>query len=320
MDSITHIFLGATIGQIVSDKKNSHKAALVGALASTAPDFDVFIHSSSNPLLSLEMHRSFTHSLLFIPIGALIVLGLVLLFFKSMRQDWKVFLLVCLLAYGSHGLLDSCTSYGTQLFWPFRHTRVSWDIISIINPAFTLCLIIGSIVSWYESSKKPALIGLLCASIFLIFCYFQHDRAMHAEKAFINHQGQSPTALRVMPTLANVYSYEGLYFSNERLYYNMVKVPLFGDAYVVPQGSVPIFHLNDLPPDLEKEPKLLQAAQIFSWFAQGYVSVASEKPFILVDMRYLEKSPNLIGLWGVGLSNRAGQPQVKRLDRVTIGV
>ena len=36
----------------------------------------------------------------------------------------------------THGFLDACTSYGTSLFWPFSSTRVSWNVISIVDPFF----------------------------------------------------------------------------------------------------------------------------------------------------------------------------------------
>lgn len=318
MDSITHVFLGAAIGQAVSNKRNNHKAALLGALASTAPDFDVFIQSSHNSLLGLEVHRSFTHSLMFIPFGALIILGGVLLFFKSMRKDWKFFLLVCLLAYGSHSLLDSCTSYGTQLFWPFSHERVSWDIIAIVDPVFTLCLITGASISWYKTAKKPARIGLICAAIYLVFCGFQHYRAIRAEEAFIKSQGQTATGVRVMPTFANVYSYNGLYFSDNRIYLNLVKASVFASAHVIAQGSVPLFKLENLPASLAAVPQLAEGAQIFSWFAQGYVAVATENPFVLVDMRYVEKKPHTVGLWGITLIKSQDQAQVERVSRVAV--
>ena len=46
------------------------------------------------------------------------------------------------MGYATHGLLDSCTSYGTQLFWPFSDERVAWDTMSIVDPLFTIPLLV----------------------------------------------------------------------------------------------------------------------------------------------------------------------------------
>ena len=38
--------------------------------------------------------------------------------------------LFCLLGYATHGMLDACTSYGTQLLWPFTNHRYAFNTIS----------------------------------------------------------------------------------------------------------------------------------------------------------------------------------------------
>lgn len=118
MDPLTQGLLGASLPQSVSKKHNVVVAGVLGLLAGMAPDLDVLIRSSTDPLLYLEFHRQFTHSLLFIPIGSLIC-ALVLhpLISKRRGLSFKQSWLFCALGYGTHALLDSCTSYGTQLFW-----------------------------------------------------------------------------------------------------------------------------------------------------------------------------------------------------------
>ena len=43
-----------------------------------------------------------------------------------------------MLGYGTGGLLDTCTSYGTHLLWPFSTTPMAWSIIAIVDPVFTV--------------------------------------------------------------------------------------------------------------------------------------------------------------------------------------
>ena len=133
MDPLSQASLGASLSQsFAKDKSKQFSALVIGALAGMAPDLDVLIRSTENPILFLEFHRQFTHSLIFIPFGALIC---ALVFYSVLSSGWfkkqwptarlsfiQVYLF-SFLGYATHGLLDACTSYGTQLFWPFSTER-----------------------------------------------------------------------------------------------------------------------------------------------------------------------------------------------------
>ena len=70
MDILTHGLLGGTLAQSCSNKSETRAATTVGFLAALLADADALIRSSTDPLLTLEYHRQFTHSLIFIPIVA----------------------------------------------------------------------------------------------------------------------------------------------------------------------------------------------------------------------------------------------------------
>ena len=72
MDPISQGIVGAALTQSSAKKNNIIKIGVIGFMAGMVPDLDVLIKSSTDPLLSLEYHRQFTHSLLFIPFGAMI--------------------------------------------------------------------------------------------------------------------------------------------------------------------------------------------------------------------------------------------------------
>ena len=73
MDPISQGIVGAALAQSTAKKNNIIKIGIIGFMAGMVPDLDVLIKSSTDPILSLEYHRQFTHSLLFIPFGAMIV-------------------------------------------------------------------------------------------------------------------------------------------------------------------------------------------------------------------------------------------------------
>ena len=154
MDPITQGTLGAVLSQSVSNKKTLGIIGLIGFLSGLAPDLDIFIRSEKDPLLFLEFHRQFTHSLIFIPFGGFIcAVCLFFLISKRLNISFKDTWISATLGYATHGLLDACTSYGTLLFWPFTQTRIAWNSISIIDPLFTIPLFILIILAGFKQKK-----------------------------------------------------------------------------------------------------------------------------------------------------------------------
>lgn len=181
MDPITQGALGASLPQSLSNKKQVLLAGILGFLSGMAPDLDVFIRSDQDPLLFLEFHRQFTHSLIFIPIGGLICAAVFFLLFSRWTQlSFKHTYIYCTLGYATHGLLDTCTSYGTQLLWPFTSTRYSWDTISIIDPIFSVPLLILVIAAALSRNPRYALMGLIWAITYQGIGLYQNHRANEA--------------------------------------------------------------------------------------------------------------------------------------------
>lgn len=316
MDSLTHILVGATIGLALRHQPMRRKLAMfTGALACTVPDFDVFIFSRSNPLIQEIVHRSFSHSLLLIPLGALLVTAFILLFFQSTRPYWKQIALIALFSYASHAPLDACTSYGTQLFWPFSHERVSFDIISIIDPVFTGILLFGCIWAYRRKSNTIALRTLVIAGLYLCFCTFQHERAIKTLKSL---SPPTAVALRAFPELGSQYTWQGLYRNNNLVYIATIHTPLFANASVQLLGTVPLFQNQALPANIIINPELSNAISTFQWFSQGYVGIAGTAPFTLVDLRYLGKRNTLQAYWGIALVQAQNHWQIKKVLKVPL--
>ena len=147
MDPLTHILLGANLGYAAFGRKLARTAAGVAGLAAFAPDIDVFIQSAADPLVAIEHHRGFTHALAFAPVGAAVVAT-----FWLARAEWRTWarwrlLWACaLLGYASHALLDAATTYGTQLLWPLDRTPYALGSVFIIDPLYTLPLLVAVLV------------------------------------------------------------------------------------------------------------------------------------------------------------------------------
>ena len=179
MDLLTHGLLGGTLAQACSNKGETRAATTVGFLAALLADADALIQSSADPLLTLEYHRQFTHSLIFIPFGALLVTLILWPAFKAYGHPlgFLRIYLYALLGCATSGFLDACTSYGTHLLWPFTGGRIAWSIIPIFDPLFFLILGAAVVAGLRWRKTLPARIGLLLAAAYLSVGWLQHQRA-----------------------------------------------------------------------------------------------------------------------------------------------
>ena len=248
-------------------------------------------------MLFFLYHRHFTHSLLFIPIGALIV-TLVLLIFKRFRTNWKFTFLAALIGYATHGLLDACTNYGTVLFWPFSITRVSWDIVSIIDPFVTIPLCLGVVCTVVFNKRKPVILALIFVSVFMLFNGFQHYRAMTAVQNELAKRQINTQKVRVFPQLLSSTSWRGIALTSNHVYMINAETPLFNVSRIPFVKSFPFFLSQKLPNYVKESSSLMNDFTIFNWFTDSFLIKVNNKPLVLADGRFLDYDGTL-ALWSI---------------------
>jgi inner membrane protein len=295
MDPVTHAAFGASCSQAIFGKYSKHIPWQAGALAALTPDLDIFIRFKNDPL-SLEFwHRNFTHSLPFIPIGGLLA-ALCLLCFSYFRRKWKITLGAALIGFATHGLLDALTSYGTVLFWPFSELRVSWDIIAIVDPMFTIPLFFGTAWSVIYQEQKGVIIGLLCASLLLIVNTVQHHRALQSMQTFATQQKLPLTNIRAMPNLASSTSWRIIAKNNNCLLIYDAYTPFVSLSTLTSVTNAPLYS-SIMGKNLTES--LQQDLALFAWFTDNYVVIANKNPLALGDARYTAGNQNVYSLWGI---------------------
>ena len=295
MDPVSQGAFGAIFAQTISNKKKLIAGSILGCLAGLAPDLDVLIRSNSDPLLKLEFHRQFTHSLFFIPFGALIVTLTTRFFFKK-YLSFKEAYLFCLFGYATHGLLDACTSYGTQLLWPFSDERVSWNNISVVDPFLTVPVIIFIIIAILRKNKFISFLGIIYIFLFLGLGVFQKNRAEEAGKYLAKIRGHIDTKLTVKPSLGNLLLWKVIYEDNGFYHVDAVRLLLETEHC---QGNS-IKKLNTLVDfsQLSKDSQQYKDIKRFNWFSQDYLGVGKDKN-IITDIRYSAIPNEIEGLWGI---------------------
>jgi len=314
MDTITQAVIGAAAGQAVGSRDLGRKGALVGALAGWLPDADVLIRSAADPLLAIEQHRGFTHALAFIPVGAAIA-ALPFLATRAGRAQARPIYLAALAGWATHAPLDACTSYGTQLLWPFSDQRAAWNVVSIVDPLFTLPLLLAVVLAWRWRSALPALAGLAWAVGWLGLGAVQHARAaaVHADLALA--RGHQPVRARVDPSLGNHLLWRAVYEAGGRIHADAVRVPWFGPPTVRTGGSAPLAS----PADLAALPAAAPAAtaravRTWAWFTDGWMTREDgpDGEVVLADQRYAADPAGFAPLWALTLRTRDAAAPVAR--------
>lgn len=305
MDPISQGALGAVFAQASAKKYHLFKAAAIGAVAGMAADLDVLIRSSEDPLLFLEFHRQFSHSLLFIPIGGLLC-GL--LVYGLFRKRWQLSFLDCALwsavGYATHGLLDACTSYGTQLLWPFSNHRFSWDIISVIDPLFTVPLLFFVVRAAFAQRPRYAWFGVLWISCYLLVAYIQHERAIAMGHQLAAQRDHEVIRLEAKPSFANIVVWKTLYETDKRFYVDAVK-PGMVEPRVWSGESIQKLDVERDFPWLDHDSQQARDIRRFEHFSAGFVAVDPENENRIVDIRYSMLPQQVNALWGIELSRTA---------------
>ena len=302
MDPISQGAIGAVAPQVVLKREKLRAAALLGCLAGLAPDLDVFIQSSTDPLLFLEYHRQFTHALVFIPIGAAIV-ALALHGFARRWLRFRETYLACLLGYATHGLLDACTSYGTMLLWPFSDYRVAWNNVSVVDPLFTLPLLSLVILAAVRRRRAFAVAGLVWALAYLAFGAVQHQRAEAAGARLAAERGHQPHRLSAKTGFGNLLVWKLVYEHDGRFHVDGIRTGW--SATACPGASAVRL---DLPRDFPwLDPGSQQALDVerFRWFSSDYLALDPHQPNRIIDVRYSVVPNTIDPLWGIDLDPNA---------------
>lgn len=170
MDSITQAVLGASIQGALLGRWQGRKALLFGAMLGTLPDMDVII-DYGDAVADMTYHRGFSHSLFVLTGVALLLTWLTQRFRHNPGYSPKRLFITLWLVLITHPLLDSFTSYGTQLLWPLTPIPVAWSSIFIIDPLYTVPLIfavaLGLLFGLRDKAAKAPALALLVSSLYL---------------------------------------------------------------------------------------------------------------------------------------------------------
>jgi inner membrane protein len=218
MDSLSQIALGAAIGVATMGRRTAvWKAALWGAVAGTLPDLDVLI-DHGDPIRKMVLHRAETHAPFWLTLFSLPMAAAVARLHGEWAQ-WRRWWLAIWLALVTHPLLDAMTVYGTQLALPFSNHPFGVGSVSIIDPLYTLPLLIGAGWALAMRGSRRGLAanaaGLMLSTAYLAWGVAAQQHVERLARAWLAEQGISAERTLVTPTLFNSLLWRVLVVSGE---------------------------------------------------------------------------------------------------------
>jgi inner membrane protein len=205
MDSLSQLALGAAVGVAVMGRRTAvWKAALWGGVCGTLPDLDALV-DFGDPVLNMVLHRSDTHALLWLALLSP-ALGALVARLHGERAQWRHWSLAVALALLTHPLLDAVTIYGTQLLRPFTDEPVGLGSLFIIDPAYTLPLLVGVIVALVRRNAggwRWNLGGLALSTAYIAWSAAAQLHVKDVAREALARQGLPAAQLFVTPTPFN---------------------------------------------------------------------------------------------------------------------
>jgi inner membrane protein len=297
VDPLSHALLGA-LGARSLTSGRGRVPLLAGAVGALLPDADVLIRSASDPLLTLEFHRQFSHSFAMAPVGALLA-GSMLYLLLRRRIALGVLYLAALIGCVSALLLDACTSYGTQLLWPFSTTRYAWNVIPVVEPVMTALLLAGVLLVWRGTRVRGARIALALALAWLAVGWLQQERAAEVVATLAAHRGDEIAQQTVKPTLGNLLLWRSVYLSDGRYVVDAIRVPPFAAPKVYPGSTIERVTADDFMAELGADSLQVVDLRRFAAVSDGHLVRHPDVPDVIGDIRYSLLPDRVAPLWGI---------------------
>ena len=225
MDSLTQIVLGAAVGEYFLGRKIGNRALLYGAIIATIPDLDVIVGKLFDPITAVEMHRGFSHSIIFFLLFSPILGYSLKKVERKANFTFKEATLMAFFSLFTHALLDSFTTWGTQLFWPFGD-RIAWKTIFVVDPLYTIPFLICLIVVMRlpkdaVKRRKWNIAGIVISSSYLLLSVVAKNVAqLHFEKALTREDIKyeqiivKPSPLNIILWNANIKTDDGYFLAD----------------------------------------------------------------------------------------------------------
>lgn len=221
MDPVTHTLSGALLMQATAPARGVQlplrERIIAGSVAAAFPDIDVGLRLIDT-LTYLNWHQGPTHSLVMLPVWALLLAQL-FSWFSGRRYAWQLFFIPACLGILIHILGDLITAYGLMLLAPIGTWRFFLPLVFVIDPWFTAIIVIGLFLSAaYPEHKRYAISALAGLIGYVIFSWSLHEQAIQAGRDYAKHNKLDEHAVSALPQPLSPFNKTLIIQDNDRLH------------------------------------------------------------------------------------------------------
>jgi len=260
---------------------------LIGAGLGTLPDLDVFI-DFGGPVANFTYHRGFSHSLFVLaPVSALLWLMLRRWWAPVRDAPFRWFAAISL-ALLTHPLLDAHTAYGTQLFWPLTVAPTSWATLFIIDPLYTLPLLVGVLVAAFRRKVGGTAlrIGLAISTLYIGWSWVaQATVSRNVEDALASMQLQDAPVF-LTPTPLNTLLWRVVVMTDDGYLEGF-------DSLMIDEGTMR-FTAYPSAVDAMEDAGDIWAVSRLRWFARDFVKARIDNERLVISDLRMGQEPTYV--------------------------
>ena len=296
MDSLTQLAFGAACGEAILGKKVGRKALIWGAILGTLPDLDVLIPLGS-PVDDFVYHRGFSHSLFLLTALSPVFAWLITKVHGNTKPLFNKWMLLTFVVLNGSVLLDLFTIYGTQIFWPIDTTPHAIPALFIIDPLFTLPILIGVSSALFLKNHRLNFIGLCLSLAYLIWALVVSVFVNGKMEEKLNEQGVPYSQFISSPAPFTTLLWRTVGIHNDQ-YFETYYSLFDGDAPL----SVNFYPRNlSLMTGIEEHPPVAKLEK----FTRGYFTMSENNGSIAMTDLRMGSEPNYVFQFQVGKMNNS---------------
>ncbi|TFY98066.1 metal-dependent hydrolase [Ramlibacter rhizophilus] len=302
MDSVSQFALGAAVSVAVMGRRTAvWKAALWGGLAGTIPDLDSFI-DFGDAVRNMTFHRGHSHGLFWLTLGAP-VLAWIASRLGGGRALFKRWWLALWLALVTHPLLDTMTVYGTQLLQPFSEHPFALGSIFIIDPLYTVPLLVGLVVALARRAHRGLAWnrwGLALSCLYLGWSAAAQWHVRQIAEESLAARGVQDAAVLVTPAPLNTVLWRVVAVKDDRFlegFYSLLD----------PQRSITFRAFDRGLPLYESLDHLWPVARM-AWFSRGFFKMSEEHGQAFITDLRMGQEPGYVFSFRVARRGSGWQP------------
>ncbi len=229
MDTLTHALSGALLARATApavprpDQLNLRLRMTTGFLSAVFPDSD-FVLRLVDTLTYLNFHQGVTHSIILLPLWALL-LAVLFSFSTHKCYSWQAFFGIVSLGIAIHILGDLFTAYGTMIFAPFTSWRVSLPIIFVLDPFFTAIITVGLVTAIFWPKQR----GIATTTLIILACYVGlqmtlHQQAVRVGEEYAKKHGLNSAISEALPQPILLSNWKVIVSHNNKYYVALVNL------------------------------------------------------------------------------------------------